>query len=379
MNRISMRRRSLLLGWMGLPGLPLAGWAAAPDLDPLTHAAAMHVRATTSVVLALGRAGTRLVAVGERGTILLSDDEGQSWRQTACPVSVSLTGVSFGDDRNGWIVGHGQVVLHSSDGGQNWVRQLDGTQVAQIELSAAKASRDAELIRTAERLVGEGADKPFLDVHFFDANHGLVIGAYGSILATEDGGKTWRSRRAEMPNPGSRHLYRIHRRGEAASPELWLCGEQGLLCRANGREAAFTLVPTPYKGSFFGMASTRATLLVHGLRGNLWRSTDGGASWARVEMPAPVTLTAATVLSDASLVLVDEAGKLLRSTDEGASFTAVSLAKAAAFTDVLPARDGAVVLASARGPLRLAPFAPTAAPAAATPAPASASAGKQTS
>ena len=99
---IGLRRRSLLLGLMGLAGLPLPVLAAAPNLDPLTHAAAMHVRATTSVVLALGRAGragNRLVAVGERGTILLSDD-GQAWRQVPSPVSVGLTGVSFGDDQH---------------------------------------------------------------------------------------------------------------------------------------------------------------------------------------------------------------------------------------------------------------------------------------
>jgi len=354
MNRIPMRRRSLLLG---LAGLPLASLAAAPDLNPLTHAAAMHVRATTSVVLALGRAGARLVAVGERGTILVSDDDGRVWRQVPSPVSVSFTGVSFSDEQHGWIVGHGQVVLATTDGGLTWGRQLDGTQVAQIELAAAKASGDAGLIRTAERLVAEGADKPFLDVHFFDASHGLVVGAYGSVLATDDGGKTWRSRRADVPNPGSRHLYRIHARGDAA----WLCGEQGLLYRAAGRNEAFTPIPIPYKGSFFGLVSTKTALLVHGLRGNLWRTPDDGATWAQVPMPAPVTITGAAVLSDASIVLVDEAGKLLRSTDEGASFTAVSLAKAAAFTDVLAGRGGAVILASARGPLRLDAFGASAA------------------
>lgn len=348
-------RCSLVLGLLGLLGLPPASLAAAPTLDPLTHAATMHVRATTGVVLALGRAGNRLVAVGERGTILLSDDEGQAWRQVASPVSVSFTGVSFGDPQRGWIVGHGQVVLTTADGGQTWTRQLDGTQVAQIELAAAKASGDAALIRTAERLVEEGADKPFLDVHFFDANRGLVIGAYGSILATDDGGKTWRSRRAEVPNPGSRHLYRIHLRQQGSEQAVWIAGEQGLLLRAADATSAFIQIPTPYRGSFFGLASTQSALLVHGLRGNLWRSVDDGATWTQVAIPAPVTLTAATVLTDGSVVLVDEAGKLLRSTDDGASFTPVSLAKAAAFTDVLAGRGGSAILASVRGPLAVAP------------------------
>jgi photosystem II stability/assembly factor-like uncharacterized protein len=345
-----MHRRRLLQALLAaLGGGPAA--AAVPELDPLAHAATLQPRAATGVLLALGRAGSRLVAVGERGTILLSDDEGRAWRQVPAPVSVSLTGVSFADERLGWIVGHGQVVLHTRDGGHTWARQLDGRQVAQLELAAAQAAGDADAVRTAERWVKEGADKPFLDVHFFDARHGLAIGAYGSVIATDDGGATWRSRRADVPNPGARHLYRVHVDGDT----VWLCGEQGLLVRAAGRDTAFTPVKTPYAGSFFGMASLPRTLLVYGLRGNLWRSTDAGAEWRRVPLPAPVTVTGAAVLSGGRVVLVDEAGKLLLSTDGGAGFQTLSMAKAAAFTDAVATRDGAVVLASTRGPVRLQP------------------------
>ena len=95
-------------------------------------------------------------------------------------------------------MGHGGVVLHSADGGETWVRQLGGAQVATMVVEAvrAKAARQGgEAIRKelaeAERLVADGPDKPFLDVHFFDENRGLVVGAYGLAFVTDDGGKRW--------------------------------------------------------------------------------------------------------------------------------------------------------------------------------------------
>lgn len=50
-------------------------------------------KAATSMLLDIAKAGDRLVAVGERGHILYSDDKGESWVQAAVPTSVMLTRV----------------------------------------------------------------------------------------------------------------------------------------------------------------------------------------------------------------------------------------------------------------------------------------------
>ncbi len=52
------------------------------------------------------KAGNRLVAVGERGIVLLSDDAGLNWKQVDVPVSVTLTGVQFVSPMKGWAIGH---------------------------------------------------------------------------------------------------------------------------------------------------------------------------------------------------------------------------------------------------------------------------------
>lgn len=113
--------------------------AAYAEADVLQRPALHSARAATSSMLAIALAGRRIVAVGERGIIVYSDDGGAHWRQAVVPVSVSLAGVRFLNGQDGWAVGHSGVILRTVDGGQTWSRQLDGVRAAQLALEAAQA------------------------------------------------------------------------------------------------------------------------------------------------------------------------------------------------------------------------------------------------
>jgi photosystem II stability/assembly factor-like uncharacterized protein len=95
--------------------------------------------------------------------------------------------------------------------------------------------------------------------------------------------------------------------------------------------------------------------LVFGLRGNVYRSLDGGASWNKVEIGLPLSITASTVTANGRIVLLSQAGHVLVSGDDGASFELQpenSLAPVAA----AQALDSAsLVLAGTRG-VRLLPI-----------------------
>ena len=99
---------------------------AAPVADALVRPALPVAAPARATLLGVAPAGARLVAVGERGIVALSDDAGQTWRQGRVPVSVTLTAVRFIDARNGFAVGHGGVVLASTDGGETWEVLFDG-------------------------------------------------------------------------------------------------------------------------------------------------------------------------------------------------------------------------------------------------------------
>lgn len=317
----SMKTRGLQCGLLcatlAAALLPAVGHAAAQAPGAVVAAqlrpAVMSHSAAQSVMLGAAHAGPRIVAVGERGIILLSDDNGKRWQQAEVPVSVSLTAVRFADARNGVAVGHAGVVLTTSDGGAHWQRALDGKQLAGLALQAAKRSGDAGALRDAERLVADGADKPLLDVCLLPNNRILAVGAYGLAFASEDGGRTWASWMDRISNPKGLHLNTVRASGDT----ILIAGERGLALLSTDAGRSFRALNVPYQGSFFtAELSGDNTMLLAGLRGNAWRSTDAGASWRQLASPMPATITASTTRSDGSLVLANQAGMLLAVRDQ---------------------------------------------------------------
>lgn len=326
-----------------------------PDL--LNAPSIKNIRALGSLQLAVDRAGKRLVSVGERGIVLLSDDHGVKWRQaTLVPVSVALTDVSFVSEKLGWASGHSGVVLKTSDGGETWVKKIDGKEVAKVIYDEAVARLDAgekqakSEVRNAEYLLKEGADKPFLNINFIDQNIGWVIGAYGIAITTEDGGESWKSLTGRIPNPGGKHLYQLSKNKKS----LVIAGEQGTLFASYDDGLSFNKIQMPYSGTFFGSVGLDdGEILAYGLRGNLWRSYDHSKRWQKIELGHSVTITSANRKSDGTILLTDESGRVYRGDSNGETFSELNIPPVAGLTDIIEAIDGSVILTSTRGSKRM--------------------------
>lgn len=295
----------------------MSGIAQAAPVGPALERPALMVKAPHRVVLLdMELAGSRIVAVGERGVIILSDDQGESWYQAPVPVSTELTALSFVDERNGWAVGHAGVVLVTRDAGETWAKQFDGRQAAQVMLKAAQESGNKRAQKEAEWLVADGPDKPFLDVHFRDAQHGMIVGAYGLAFATADGGATWVSIADRLDNPGALHLYALSMRHD----EVLVAGEQGLVLHSADRGRSFEALQLPYEGSFFTAAlPPNGEMIVAGLRGNALRSKDGGVSWSSLEVPGNISanFNSSAVDASGSVWLVNAAGMVFKLGNNG--------------------------------------------------------------
>jgi photosystem II stability/assembly factor-like uncharacterized protein len=283
-----------------------AGFAQAQVGEALQRPAVAVKAPQRAVLLAAAQAGTRVVAVGERGIVALSDDRGASWRQAPSPVSVTLTMVRFADDQHGVAVGHGGTVLTTDDAGTTWRLRLDGRRLAALAKAAATTPAAQQ---DAERLLADGPDKPFLDVLQWDAKRLLAVGAYGLAFYSADGGESWAPWMDRLPNPKALHWYVARRAGNT----LLLAGEQGLLARSDDGGQTFQTMSSPYKGSWFaGELRADGQTVLAGLRGNVWRSTDGGAQWAQLASPVPATITAMAVDAEGGLLLASQAGVVLR-------------------------------------------------------------------
>jgi photosystem II stability/assembly factor-like uncharacterized protein len=289
---------------------------------PIVAPAARVPQAARAALLASARAGARVVAVGERGVVMLSDDQGRTFRQARdVPVDVALTSVSFVDERQGWAVGHWGVVLATRDGGETWALQRKDVQ----------------------------EDRPLFGVHFFDARNGVAVGLWSLVLVTGDAGANWRS--VALPPPEGSKRADLNLLGLFAddSGRVHASAERGMVLRSDDRGASWTYAATGYKGSFWtGLALPGGVLLAGGLRGSLYRSADDGRTWARVETGSKSSITAMAV-REGRVVAVGLDGLVLRSTDAGATFSREVRPDRAALTGVTMTSGRRTVFLSRQG------------------------------
>lgn len=348
MNRLMLFGLALVLAVAARGGAAVERAAVA---DPLERAALPLRTPSQGFFLALVETAgpnSRLVAAGERGLIVFSDDAGKTWRQARVPVAVTLTALAFPSPTEGWAVGHGGVVLHSRDGGESWSKQLDGHAAARI--ADAAASQDPALKKRTGQLLADGADKPFLAVHFDDPQRGFVVGAYGLILGTEDGGHSWQSWLDRVDNPRGLHLNAI----AVTAGRRYLVGEQGLLLRSDDGGNRYSRLDSPYAGSFFTAVAAGDTVIVGGLKGNAFRSVDGGANWSKESGLPPVNLLFAHRLSDEGWLLVNQGGQLLVNAPASSDWHPLSLRPGSLpALAALPVAKGAWVVAGQRGVARI--------------------------
>ena len=274
-----------MTGWLvwilcGLPTCVLLPAAPAAEMSEPAPLAA-H-----SLLLDVASAEGRLVAVGDRGHVLVSADQGATWEQILVPTRAMLTAVAFADAKNGTAVGHDGVILATNDGGRTWQRRDNG----------------------------QDLDTVWFDVLFVDEKRGFIAGAYGKLLRTEDGGQTWTPTK---PTDEDLHFYRI----SAGGGRLYLAGESGTALTSADGGATWERLEVPYDGSLYGILPLdESTLLAYGLRGHIFRSTDAGVSWEPVDNPVTVLIMGGARMADGTIVLGGLGGNLFVSRDGGRSF-----------------------------------------------------------
>jgi len=253
----------------------------------------------------------RVITVGERGHILLSDDDGKSWHQAHVPTRATLTGVYFQNRQLGWAVGHDAVILRTQDGGENWSRVFYAPE----------------------------EERPLLDVIFLNEQTGFAVGAYGFFLESKDGGLSWNARSISEDD------FHLNQICASADGRLYIAAEAGRIYASEDRGSTWQERPSPYRGSFFGILPFKEdTLFVFGLRGHLFRSHDDGRSWKPVSVQTDSMLTDGLVLGNGHIVLVGFAGTVLVSEDQGKSFHLRQQADRMGISAVVQAKDGGLIL-----------------------------------
>ncbi|ROL64774.1 YCF48-related protein [Pseudomonas vranovensis] len=340
--------------------LLLPGAWATPLPDRLERPSRLSGQAHNAPLVAVQRLADRLVMVGADGHIVLRSLDGQL-SQAAVPVDLLLTAVYFVDDQHGWAVGHDGVVLRSNDGGASWRKQLDGRTIntlmlawaqAEVDRLAAGTTVDEQALDNARFAlddisagVAAGPSRPLLDVWFRSPDEGWVVGAYGMLLHTRDGGESW-AYVSELDNPDRLHLNTLL---GLANGDLLIAGEGGRLYRHSAGRWQPAQVLTP--ASLYKLVQLRdGQVLAMGFGGALLRSADLGRHWQAIKLPSAANLYGAEQLADHSVLFSGQAG-LLYSTDlQG--FRLLQPSDKALWLGAAALADGTLALVGSRG-LRL--------------------------
>jgi photosystem II stability/assembly factor-like uncharacterized protein len=308
-----------------------------------------HAAAASSQILPLAEKsllldgqviGAQIIVVGERGHILISEDQGVSWQQQEVPTRANLTSVFFIDPENGWVAGHDSIILRTHDGGRHW----------------QEVYADPE------------DERPILDLWFRDMNHGYAVGAYGLFLTTEDGGKSWQTfdfnPATLIPNGDGADEgwdggleeeswgidYHLNQVAATPNGRILITAEAGNLYRSDDACRSWLSLPSPYEGSFYGsLPLSQTSLLAFGLRGHLFRSEDTGNSWLPVDSGTQATLNDGIRLRDGRIVLAGLAGTLLISNDEGHSFSLYPQEDRSGISKILQADEQNLILIGEHG------------------------------
>jgi len=314
-----MRHDCLFIGFLLATALlPVSLQASPLEAVPAVQSSI----ATQATMLDAVWAGERVVAVGDHGIVLLSDDQGKNFRQAgSVPVSTPLTGVSFVDSKRGWAVGHWGAILVTADGGESW---------------------------NIQRLSSE-EDRPLFAVHFFNAQQGVAVGLWAQVLMTEDGGLTWKDQPLQAP-PGSKKAD-LNLLGLFADRQgrLYASGEQGKVLRSDDHGKSWKYLSTGYEGTLWcGAVLADGSLLLGGQRGTLLQGSAEGRDFHRVPTQSKGSVTSVAV-SGSNVLVGGLDGLILTSRDGGRSFKESQSTEGGSLTAVLLSPEGSPVLFSRRG------------------------------
>ncbi|MGA4640136.1 WD40/YVTN/BNR-like repeat-containing protein [Stutzerimonas stutzeri] len=309
---------SLTMAWLAA-AVPMQGLQAAP----LGAVPAVQTKtATQATMLSAVRAGERIVAVGDHGVVLLSDDQGKQWRQaSSVPLSTPLTDVSFVDAKAGWAVGHWGAILATADGGETWQVQRLSTE----------------------------EDRPLFAVHFFNEKQGVAVGLWSLLLTTEDGGGTWTERPLSAPPGASRADLNLIGLFADARGALYATAERGQVLRSEDQGNSWRYLDTGYEGTLWtGTVLADGSLLLGGQRGTLLRGSMDGKDFERVPTHSKGSVTSIAV-AGRRVLAVGLDGLSVQSSDGGNSFQRREIADGASLTAALFNADGVPLLFSRRG------------------------------
>jgi photosystem II stability/assembly factor-like uncharacterized protein len=229
-------------------------------------------------------------AVGSPGAVYATINGGQTWSQRPYGGNEWLTGIDFIDSKTGWVIGTVNeglpaVILHTQDGGRHWVYQTNPT-----------------------------ATDVFTDVKFANATTGCIVGRYGTILQTTNGGDTW----VQVSSRTTSGLGSVVLRGSGVG---YAFGSSGRMLKTADFGATWAPLPrvTTKDLRSASFVSSKKGWVV-GAGGLILKTVNGGGSWVRQTSHTAQALAGVDFVDGSRGWAVGGKGTIVRTVDGGKSW-----------------------------------------------------------
>lgn len=276
--------------------------------------------------------------VGKSGAIVCTSDGGKTWSLQKSGEKLHLYDVSFCDVKNGWAVGENGFIIHTMNGGKIWEPQQSGITgnlrgIQCLDASTAwAAGQEGALLKTVDggktwiqqknvqdmlRQLNREFLPSFFCVRFSDARNGYAVGHPGIILHTTDGGETWQ----QQSSGTSVVLYKV---AILDNNTAWIAGGGGVILRTVDGGATwvmqksgvdFMLNSIAFAGEMKGFAVGHKCILY---------TEDGGDTWSKFDIPLPRWLCALTFSDAQNGWAVGDSGTIYHTEDAGKNWKLIT-------------------------------------------------------
>ncbi len=238
---------------------------------------------TELALLGVDQRGNQAVAVGQRGTIAVRQDN--RWRAVPSPTEERLMAVALNGEGIAIAAGAFGTLMRSVDGGQSW---------SLVNIEWPNLDEDQM-----------GVSPHLYDVQFVDTNTVMVVGEYAVVLRSEDGGVNW-----EVVHRGDASVFAVRVNDDGRG---YAVGQDGLIMRTTDGGLSWERRQTESKANLFSVqVLPSGRVVVAGMREWL-TSEDRGEHWTshRENMLGTAWFTDLTLSPTGQLLAVGQAGQVV--------------------------------------------------------------------
>ncbi|HIA68890.1 TPA: hypothetical protein EYN98_23205 [Candidatus Poribacteria bacterium] len=249
--------------------------------------------------------GTLPARWGVRAVLFVTQDGGLTWESIDPGVRSYLYGIWMIDNKVGFMVGANNAYLQTNDGGKTWKGKVErvaaGDGVANEEI-------DDNWISVSDLIPEfpyESTRQNLRDVSFSSPTEGWIVGSYGSIQRTIDGGQNWEDQNSGVDN----NLKAIAFVNETTG---WIAGQEGVILHTNDSGVTWTKQKTNSPNNLNDIIFVNKDIgWAAGDFGTILHTINGGQTWEIQNAGTSTTLLAIGAVGEDHCLAVGEWGLVL--------------------------------------------------------------------